>query len=179
MKSEPLSSRKAAREAAFKAVYSVTLSGTPFDEAVLPEATGAHLDEEGQTFLERLVRLSTTEPEKLDESFSSFLAADWQLDRLAMTDKIALRMACAELWFVDDVPPKVTINEYVSLAKLYGSADSGKFVNGVLGKVLPVCPKANWAGRSTSSPARRPKAAQAASPDPKPAKKGWTVRSEG
>lgn len=70
----------------------------------------------------------------IDETISSY-AQNWQLERMAMIDRNIMRMACYELLYVDDIPPKVSINEAVDLAKKYGDTESGKFVNGILDKI--------------------------------------------
>ena len=62
-------------------------------------------------------------------------AKNWQLKRMATIDRNILRLATFELLFAEEVPPKVTINEAIEMAKKYGDKDSGKFVNGVLDKI--------------------------------------------
>lgn len=64
-------------------------------------------------------------------------APDWPLDQITNVDRNVLRMGIYELKFAnaDDVPPKVAINEAIELAKTFGGASSGKFVNGVLGTI--------------------------------------------
>ena len=57
---------------------------------------------------------------------------NWRLERLATLDRAVLRLAAAELLFVDEVPPKVSIQEGIRLAEQYGGPDSPRFVNGVL-----------------------------------------------
>lgn len=59
-------------------------------------------------------------------------ASNWDVERLAVIDKNVLRIAVAELLWLEDVPSKVTIDEAVMLAKRYGGAESPRFVNGVL-----------------------------------------------
>lgn len=61
------------------------------------------------------------------------LASEWPLEQIARIDRAVLRLGLYELLYSDDVPPKVVINEAVELAKAFGSDNSGKFVNGVLG----------------------------------------------
>ena len=61
------------------------------------------------------------------------LSEDWALDRMAAIDRNILRMAITELLYFTDVPVSAAINEAVELAKLYGTPDSGRFVNGMLG----------------------------------------------
>ena len=101
--------------------------------------------------LERLGALYKVEPEVwpyaqavatgLDTNFSEIdkvlqlLSKNWSLDRLAFVDKNILRIALFEIRFAKDVPPKVSINEAIEIAKAFGSESSGKFVNGVLGAI--------------------------------------------
>jgi len=61
---------------------------------------------------------------------------NWDIDRMPIIDRNILRLATYELLFMDDIPPKVTIDEAVELANRYGSVNSGKFVNGVLDKIM-------------------------------------------
>jgi len=68
---------------------------------------------------------------ELDRTIAE-LTTDWSIDRLANTDRTVLRLAAYELLHTE-TPPQVVINEAVELAKRYGTEDSGRFVNGVLG----------------------------------------------
>ena len=61
------------------------------------------------------------------------LSHEWALDRMPGIDRNILRMAMAELRHLPEVPTSAAINEAVELAKIYGTPDSGKFVNGILG----------------------------------------------
>lgn len=69
------------------------------------------------------------------DSLISKYAQNWQLKRMAVIDRNILRLACCELLFLEDIPPKVSINEAVELAKKYGDIESSKFVNGILDKI--------------------------------------------
>ena len=60
----------------------------------------------------------------------------WEFNRLAVIDKIILRIGICELLFFDDIPPKVTINEAIEIARRYSTEKSDKFVNGVLDSIL-------------------------------------------
>lgn len=64
------------------------------------------------------------------------LAPEWPIDQIAAVDRNVLRVAIYELLFEPDIPPKVTINEAVELAKMFGSESSPRFVNGVLGSLV-------------------------------------------
>jgi len=57
---------------------------------------------------------------------------NWDMSRLALIDKLILRMSTAEMFFMDDVPPKVSIAEGVEIAKIFSTKDSSSFVNGIL-----------------------------------------------
>ncbi|MCK5667242.1 MAG: transcription antitermination factor NusB [Thiotrichaceae bacterium] len=70
----------------------------------------------------------------IDTKISEY-ATNWQLNRMAVIDRNILRIGVFELLYLPEVPPKVTINEAVELAKKYGDMDSSKFVNGVLDKI--------------------------------------------
>ena len=70
-----------------------------------------------------------------DELISS-AAIKWELSRLSLVDKSILRLAAYELKFRSDIPPKVTINEAIELAKKFSSAQSPGFVNGVLDAIM-------------------------------------------
>jgi N utilization substance protein B len=69
-------------------------------------------------------------------------AENWRLPRMATVDRNVLRLGAHELLFVPDTPPSVVLNEAIELARRYGSADSGAFVNGVLDKLQQPQPKA-------------------------------------
>lgn len=84
-------------------------------------------------FVEALVKGVTPMTTKLDALIQP-IAPEWPIDQIARVDRTILRMAVYELTESSkDVPPKVVINEAVELAKAFGSDNSSKFVNGVLG----------------------------------------------
>lgn len=62
-------------------------------------------------------------------------AKNWEIKRMAVIDRTILRMGTFELLFTLDIPPKVSINEAVELAKKFGDIDSPRFVNGILDKI--------------------------------------------
>ena len=63
------------------------------------------------------------------------VSENWAVSRMPLVDRNILRIATYEILYDADVPPSVSINEAVELAKVYGGEDSSKFVNGVLGKI--------------------------------------------
>lgn len=85
-----------------------------------------------KSFVESLVKGVSKATAKLDAVIQP-IAPEWPIDQIARVDRTILRMAVYELTETTDVPPKVVINEAVELAKAFGSDNSSKFVNGVLG----------------------------------------------
>lgn len=61
---------------------------------------------------------------------------NWEMGRIALIDKLLLRMGICELFYFPDIPPKVSINECIEVAKIYSTAGSGKFINGILDAIL-------------------------------------------
>ncbi|MCA9325264.1 transcription antitermination factor NusB [Candidatus Saccharibacteria bacterium] len=86
-------------------------------------------------FIEKLVKGVSTKQADLDAVLQP-IAPEWPIDQIARMDRIILRMGLYELEHTTDVPPKVVINEAIELAKAFGSENSSKFVNGVLGTAL-------------------------------------------
>jgi N utilization substance protein B len=86
-------------------------------------------------YAEVLVRLVATNVEKIDGLVTDSLT-NWRLERLSAIDRNVLRLGVAEMLFVDDVSPRITIREMVQLAEKYGTDDSPRFVNGVLDAVM-------------------------------------------
>jgi len=78
---------------------------------------------------------TVAEKQELLESFILPKLKNWDAERLAALDMILMRMGVAELLFFETIPPKVTINEYIELAKDYSTAQSGQFVNGILDSI--------------------------------------------
>jgi len=69
------------------------------------------------------------------EQLISRASRNWRLDRMSRVDRCILRLAVYEMAFVDDVPPRVSIDEAVELGKRFGSEDSAGFINGVLDNI--------------------------------------------
>jgi len=128
--------RTMAREMAFKILFQVDVGKNIWQEALaraLSETEG--LSEPTRRFVENLVEGTLQHQKAIDEYISKF-AREWSLERMANTDRNILRMALYELTFMKEIPPSVTVNEAVELAKRYGDAESGKFVNGILGEMI-------------------------------------------
>ena len=86
-------------------------------------------------YAEVLVRLVATNHDRIDRLVEESLT-NWRMERLSAIDRNVLRLGVAEMLFVDDVSPRITIREMVQLAEKYGTYDSPRFVNGVLDAVM-------------------------------------------
>lgn len=140
----PIISRRAAREAAFQALYQLDSPENELDEVIADLHFRCAFEGDQAEFCEKLLRGVVDNIEVIDEGIEDRLTSGWELDRIAKTDRNILRLAIFEILYLPEIPPKVTINEAVTIAKNFGSAESGRFVNGLLAKLLLSTPKANW-----------------------------------
>lgn len=137
--------RRLAREIAIQSLYQMEMNEVEADEAVIMLLTEATEENESQVelsdvnktkeFVLELVNGVANNKLAIDELLVGYLE-NWNLDRLSKVDRQILRLAVYEMVFRDDVPGKVAVNEAVDLAKHFGMPESGKFVNGVLGKLI-------------------------------------------
>lgn len=137
--------RRLAREIAIQSLYQMEMNEVEAEEAVVMLLTEASEENESQVelsdvnktkeFVLELVNGVANNKLAIDELLVDYLQ-NWNLDRLSKVDRQILRLAVYEMVFRDDVPGKVAVNEAVDLAKHFGMPESGKFVNGVLGKLI-------------------------------------------
>lgn len=104
-------------------------------EGVGEEVEGPTVEEAGmRAFADGLVRGTLEHVAQIDEELSRVMI-NWSLHRLAAVDRNLLRMAVYELRYRDDIPPVVSINEAIDIARKFSTAESGKFVNGILDRI--------------------------------------------
>ncbi|WNR42552.1 transcription antitermination factor NusB [Paenibacillus roseipurpureus] len=137
--------RRIAREIAIQSLYQIQMNEASPQEAVQIAIHEAEHDNETQldwpgdkiesAYIIELVEGTSTHRVNIDELLEEYLKG-WAMDRLSRIDREILRLAAYEMLYRDDVPPKVVVNEAIELAKHYGTEESGKFVNGVLGKMI-------------------------------------------
>lgn len=127
-----MSNRRLARLRAVQALFQIDLTGIEWNIAL--ENT---LEEEEtlMPFMEQLVSGTVDNLEAIDEIIKACLQ-NWSLDRVGNVDRSILRMAVYEMKYVEDIPMNVTLNEAIELGKAFGGEESGRFINGVLSKVL-------------------------------------------
>ncbi|MBF0483249.1 MAG: transcription antitermination factor NusB [Candidatus Omnitrophica bacterium] len=128
--------RSLAREHTLKILYQAEINRRSMSDSVRIYWTEnpEEKDTTVQSFCERLINGLEPNVAKVDAEISKY-TENWQLKRMAVIDRNILRIGVYELLMTDDIPPKVTINEAVELAKKYGDMESGKFVNGILDKI--------------------------------------------
>lgn len=135
----PNDERTQARELAIKLLYLMDISGAATAEAQSGELFSLEqaLRPARELALELFhgVRDSLAQTDKALQD----AAINWQLSRMPFIDRAILRLGAYELMHQHDVPPRVTINEAVELAKKYSTEKSGAFVNGVLDKIFQTC----------------------------------------
>lgn len=137
--------RRLAREIAIQSLYQMEMNDVNADQAIAMVVEEAHQDNESSMtitdepklveYVRSLVDGTYRIRAEIDELLIEYLKG-WQMDRLSRVDRQILRLAAFEMVYGNDVPPKVVVNEAIDLAKHFGVEESGKFVNGVLGKMI-------------------------------------------
>lgn len=126
--------RRKARIIALQALYEIDSVGREIGAVVKRSLAEGDLSEENKTFVHELVDGVIQNKDEIDRSIQRFAPA-WPVEQIAIIDRNILRLAIFEILFDNKVPVKVAISEAVELAKSFGSDNSGRFVNGVLGSV--------------------------------------------
>jgi tRNA nucleotidyltransferase (CCA-adding enzyme) len=129
-----MKNRRKARELTLQILYEMDIRETPVEEALNIAFSRYRFRPEVKEFAERLIRGTSQLFLPIDFLIKKY-AKNWTLERMATVDRNILRFAIYELLFLENVPPIVSINEAVEIAKRYGTTDSGKFVNGILDKI--------------------------------------------
>lgn len=138
-----MKSRRKAREAALMALYRAEVGKTNLRESMADVLENGSLSEDLAAYAEQIVKGIGQNSQTIDGALEG-LTPGYDFMRIVAVDRNIMRIAAYELMFEPDLPPAVTLNEAVELAKRYSTAESGKFVNGVLGRLLAQTPKANW-----------------------------------
>jgi len=123
--------RRKAREVALQVLYELDVQMIGLSEAIELFWANFEASEEARKFSSLLIEGAWNNREQID-SLISDSSENWTIARMSRVDKSILRMAVYELLFCRDIPPKVTLNEAIDLGKVYGSENSGAFINGIL-----------------------------------------------
>ena len=127
--------RRKAREVALQFLYQLDQTGAADPAPFETDFWKRHpVDEEARAFAASLVRGAKMQQAKIDAIIAES-TEHWDLERMAVVDRNILRMAVYELLCEPGVPPKVAINEAIEIAKKFGTAESSRFINGVLDRI--------------------------------------------
>ena len=126
--------RRKARAIALQALYEVDAASHEVEAVLSRLLAEGGLSEENSAFVRELVSQVIQNKEEIDRNIQRFAPA-WPIEQISVIDRNILRLAIFEILFDNKVSVKVAINEAVELAKKFGSDNSSKFVNGVLGSV--------------------------------------------
>ncbi len=127
--------RRTIREKVLQVLYAHAISQEPITSVIDYILVDLKNKKYEFDFAKQLIYKVIQHQEELDEYIKSKVT-NWEFNRIAIIDKILLRMGICELLFFEDIPPKVTINEAIEIAKLYSTEKSGKFINGVIDAVF-------------------------------------------
>jgi len=117
-----------------QAAYGNLLSGKGMDQTLEEFFKWRRIGSGNREFTKKLLSALEAHLEEVDSLLAAHLE-NWSPVRLALLDRIIIRLAVTEFLYFEDIPPKVTINEYVGLAHMFGTDDSPRFINGVLDAV--------------------------------------------
>jgi len=123
--------RHKGRQIALQVLYQKEVGDLSLEEALSNYKNHLRPQPEAFRFARELVEGLTDHLKKIDATIQKY-SKNWRLERMSITDRNILRLATYELLFRPDIPPKVSINEAVELAKEFGTEDSPAFVNGIL-----------------------------------------------
>jgi transcription antitermination protein NusB len=126
--------RHKAREVALQVLYEIDSVGHDPEDTMNRILSRTQVSEDIAGFARELVNGIIHNREQLDQNIRDFAPA-WPLDQISIVDRNILRLAIFEILHDNRIPIKVAINEAVELAKTFGSNNSSRFINGVLGSV--------------------------------------------
>lgn len=127
-------SRRSAREAVLQALYAVEIGEEIRSKALKDTLGREQRDNETKDFIVHLFEVSLENRDWCEQQIKSRLN-NWEFKRVAVLDRLLLVIALAEIFFIDTVPPKVSISEAIQIAKKYSTEDSSAFINGVLDNI--------------------------------------------
>jgi len=127
--------RRLAREEVLKALYAKKMSEDFMEDVenrIINESE--NLTPELKNFAQKLFENSVHHKDKINQHIKE-QSENWAFSRIAVMDKLILRMAICEFFYLEDVPYKVSISEAIEIAKKYSTDDSSGFINGILDSV--------------------------------------------
>ena len=127
--------RRAARQCVLEALFAYQFSKNERTEIINQLVNKNPELKDHYDFIKSLFDIVFTKMDWTEQLIKAHLE-NWELDRVANIDKILLKMGICEIYFINDIPPKVTITEMVEIAKIYSTDESPIFINGILDAVF-------------------------------------------
>lgn len=132
--------RREVRELALKVLYAHDIGKNDTNSIMEQLFSEENIEETGRDFCRLLVEGVLANLTTIDRFISKY-TTDWPLDRMAGVDRNLMRIALFEFLFSEGVPGAVAVNEALEVAKSYGSEESPRFINGILGNILKDLPQ--------------------------------------
>jgi N utilization substance protein B len=126
-----MGTRRKSRELAMQALFCMDTLKNESDELLEGLSGMLELAPDINRFYMTLIKGVIDNKSQLDKLIEQF-SSNWKISRMGCVDRNILRIAAYEILFCHDIPPKVSINEAVDIGKLYGTEESGSFINGIL-----------------------------------------------
>jgi len=127
--------RRQAREFVVQVSYAHEIQDDNFDQTFNLLADNSELSEDLLKFARQLLNGIMAHRQEFDKLIAS-KSRNWDLTRIALIDRLILRMALTEFFYFKDIPPKVSISEAIEIAKVFSTEESSSFVNGILDAIL-------------------------------------------
>ena len=129
-----MSKRHKAREYALQGLYMYEVSKSSIDNIIEFEWLDDNISKDTEKFTVKLIEGVISKLEEIDSVIKDY-SKNWDFERIAIIDKSILRLALFEMFFMEEIPSVVTINECIDLGKTFGGENSGQFINGILDAV--------------------------------------------
>jgi N utilization substance protein B len=129
-----MGTRRYARELAMQALFSMDMNNAFSMEMLVEYDRSFPPNKKVAPYFHRLTEGVVQYKDHIDKVIEKY-SSNWKVRRMACVDRNILRLAVFELLYCDDIPAKVSINEAIDIAKKFGSAESGSFINGILDSI--------------------------------------------
>lgn len=129
-----MSTRRLSREQALQALFYIDVHGESDEDPVDLFCSVFAKENTAGAFFHRLIKGVMDHRAAIDAVIERF-SSNWKLSRMSCVDRNVLRLATFELLYCADIPPKVSINEAIDVAKRFGTEESGAFINGILDSI--------------------------------------------
>ena len=128
--------RSEAREAAFTQIFQINQHGDELDEMMQELLNEKPECEDNLGYIQTVVQGVKEKRDELVSEVEKYLKKGWTISRISKVSLTILKLAIYEIKYMDDVPPKLAINEEFELSKKYGTDEDPKFINGILGSFM-------------------------------------------